>query len=75
MRCIALTISDKTDDGLPDEMNLLGIIGVVDPVRNEVPEAVKIAHKAGIQVIEITGDCMETAKAVAMEAGIYKLET
>lgn len=72
MRCIALTISDKTDDGLPDEMNLLGIIGVVDPVRNEVPEAVKIAHKARIQVIEITGDCMETAKAVAMEAGIYK---
>lgn len=72
MRCIALTISDKTDDGLSDEMNLLGIIGVVDPVRNEVPEAVKIAHKAGIQVIEITGDCMETAKAVAMEAGIYK---
>ena len=72
MRCIALTISDKTDDGLPDEMNLLGVIGVVDPVRNEVPEAVKIAHKAGIQVIEITGDCIETAKAVAMEAGIYK---
>ena len=72
MRCIALTISDKTDDGLHDEMNLLGIIGVVDPVRNEVPEAVKIAHKAGIQVIEITGDYMETAKAVAMEAGIYK---
>lgn len=72
MRCIALTISDKTDDGLPDEMNLLGVIGVVDPVRNEVPEAVKIAHKAGIQLIEITGDCMETAKAVAMEAGIYK---
>ena len=72
MRCIALTISDKTDDGLPDEMNFLGVIGVVDPVRNEVPEAVKIAHKAGIQVIEITGDCMETAKAVAMEAGIYR---
>ena len=72
MRCIALTISDQTDDDLPDEMNLLGVIGVVDPVRNEVPEAVKIAHKAGIQVVEITGDCMETAKAVAMEAGIYK---
>lgn len=72
MRCIALTVSDKADDGLPDEMNFLGVIGVVDPVRNEVPEAVKIAHKAGIQVIEITGDCMETAKAVAMEAGIYK---
>ena len=72
MRCIALTVSDKTDDGIPDEMDFLGVIGVVDPVRNEVPEAVKVAHKAGIQVIEITGDCMETAKAVAMEAGIYK---
>lgn len=72
MRCIALTISDETGDELPDEMDFLGVIGVVDPVRSEVPEAVKIAHKAGIQVIEITGDCMETAKAVAMEAGIYK---
>lgn len=72
MRCIVLTISDETGDSLPDEMDFLGIIGVVDPVRSEVPEAVKIAHKAGIQVIEITGDCMETAKAVAMEAGIYK---
>lgn len=45
MRCIALTISDKTDDDLPDEMNLLGVIGVVDPVRNEVPEAVKLLIK------------------------------
>lgn len=72
MRCIALTISDEIGDSLPDEMDFIGIIGVVDPVRSEVPEAVKIAHKAGIQVIEITGDCMETAKAVAMEAGIYK---
>ena len=72
MRCIALTISDKTDDDLPDEMNLLGVIGVVDPVRNEVPEAVKIALNAGILVSDITGVCLETAKAVAMEAGIYK---
>lgn len=53
-------------------MSLLGIIGVVDPVRDEVPDAVNIAHKAGIQVIEITGDCIETAIAVAKECGIYK---
>ena len=72
MRCIALTISDQTDDDLPDELNLHGDIGVVDTVRNDVPEAVKIALIAGNQDIEITGDCMETAKAVAMEAGIYK---
>lgn len=37
-----------------------------------VPQAVQIAHEAGIQVIEITGDCHETAVAVATEACIYK---
>lgn len=72
MRCIALTMSDFfKEDELPNDMTLLGIIGVVDPLRAEVPDAVKIANKAGIQVIEITGDCLETAKAVAAEAGIY----
>ncbi|MBD5081841.1 MAG: cation-transporting P-type ATPase, partial [Ruminococcaceae bacterium] len=63
---------DLVEDKLPTEMTLLGIIGVVDPVRAEVPDAVEIAHKAGIQIIEITGDCIETAIAVAKECGIYK---
>lgn len=53
-------------------MTFLGIIGVVDPIRPEVPNAVATAHQAGIQIIEITGDCYETALAVAKEAGIYK---
>lgn len=74
MRCIALTVADHDleENKLPDDMTFLGIIGVVDPVRDEVPNAVKVAHEAGIQVIEITGDCIETAKAVAAECGIYK---
>lgn len=73
MRCIALTQSKEelVENELPNNMTLLGIIGVVDPVREEVPNAVAMAHKAGIQVIEITGDCLETAKAVAEECGIY----
>lgn len=72
MRCIALTMSDFfKEDELPKDMTLLGVIGVVDPLRTEVPDAVKTANEAGIQVIEITGDCLETAKAVAEEAGIY----
>lgn len=72
MRCIALTMSDFfKENELPDNMTLLGVIGVVDPLRAEVPDAVKTANEAGIQVIEITGDCLETAKAVAAEAGIY----
>lgn len=72
MRCIALTMSDFfKEDELPKDMTLLGVIGVVDPLREEVPDAVKTANEAGIHVIEITGDCLETAKAVAAEAGIY----
>lgn len=73
MRCIALTQSTEelVENELPNNMTLLGVIGVVDPVREEVPNAVAMAHKAGIQVIEITGDCLETAKAVAEECGIY----
>ena len=73
MRCIALTKAngELIENELPNNMTLLGIIGVVDPVRTEVPKAVAMAHKAGVQVIEITGDCLETAKAVAEECGIY----
>ena len=74
MRCIALTMADGdlVENELPNDMTFLGIIGVVDPIREEVPDAVKTAHEAGIQVIEITGDCIETAVAVATECGIYK---
>ena len=74
MRCIAVTMTngDLVENEIPNDMTFLGIIGVVDPVRDEVPSAVKTAHKAGIQVIEITGDCIETAVAVATECGIYK---
>lgn len=74
MRCIALTMADGdlVENELPNDMTFLGIIGVVDPIREEVPDAVKTAHEAGIQVIEITGDCIETAVAVAAECGIYK---
>lgn len=74
MRCIAVTMADGdlVENEMPNDMTFLGIIGVVDPVRDEVPSAVKTAHKAGIQVIEITGDCIETAVAVATECRIYK---
>lgn len=73
MRCIVLTMSDSfKENDLPNNMSFLCVIGVVDPIRPEVPEAVRVAHNAGIQVIEITGDCLETAKAVATEAGIYR---
>ena len=59
MRCIALAVHDGelVENELPNDMKFLAVIGVVDPVRKEVPDAVKAAQNAGIQVIEITGDC------------------
>lgn len=77
MRCIALTehIGNITENLLPINMTLIGIVGVVDPVRDEVPSAVQTAHDAGIQIIEITGDCIETAVAVATKSGIYEPNT
>ncbi|MEE0811347.1 HAD-IC family P-type ATPase [Blautia sp.] len=57
---------------IPDNLTFIAVIGVQDPVRPEVPKAVKTAQEAGITVVEITGDCIETAVAIAEEAGIYK---
>ncbi|RUR29234.1 cation-translocating P-type ATPase [Legionella qingyii] len=48
----------------------LGIIGLVDPPREEVPKALEIAKNAGIKVIMITGDSPVTAKAIANQIGL-----
>ncbi len=52
------------------EMTFLGLVGLADPVRPEVPEAVRTAGRAGIRVVMITGDHPATALSVAREAGI-----
>ncbi|MGE5320792.1 MAG: cation-translocating P-type ATPase [Hyphomicrobiaceae bacterium] len=48
----------------------LGMIALSDPVRPRVPEAIRVARRAGIRVAMITGDYPGTAEAVAREAGI-----
>ncbi len=56
------------------ESNLvfLGIMGLVDPPREEVPDALETAKKAGIKVIMITGDSPITAAAIANQIGLDK---
>jgi magnesium-transporting ATPase (P-type) len=51
-------------------MEFLGLVGMADPVRPEVPDAVAKAKRAGIQVVMITGDHPATAMSVARDAGI-----
>ena len=48
---------------------------MIDPVREEVVEAIKECNSAGIRPIMITGDHKDTAIAIALELGIIKDET
>jgi len=54
------------------EMTFLGFIGLQDPPRPEVPEAIKKCHGAGIRIIMITGDGSRTALAIARQIGLVK---
>jgi Ca2+-transporting ATPase len=53
------------------DLTLLGIVGIQDPVRPGVPEAVRKAQGAGVTVRMVTGDNMQTARAIATECLIY----
>ena len=53
------------------QMVLLSIVGIQDPLREGVPEAVRTCQNAGVVVRMVTGDNIVTAKAIAEECGIY----
>lgn len=57
-----------------DEWTLLGIVGISDPIRAEVPEAIRTCMQAGIQVKIITGDTSGTAKEVGRQIGLWTVE-
>jgi len=63
--------AEKVEDGLI----YLGIVGMIDPPREEVKEAVRLTKKAGIRVFIITGDYGPTALAIAKELGIAQEDT
>lgn len=61
-----------------DEANIvsgltcLGIVGIEDPVRPEVPRAIRKCQRAGITVRMVTGDNVNTARSIAIKCGIMK---
>ncbi|WDZ81516.1 HAD-IC family P-type ATPase (plasmid) [Ensifer adhaerens] len=52
------------------DLVFLGLVGMRDPIRPEVPEAIRDCHAAGVQVIMLTGDDPKTAAAIAADAGL-----
>lgn len=79
LRVLALASRDLTPDwshdGLEADLTFRGLVGLRDPPRPEVPEAVATCHAAGIKVIMITGDHPRTARAIAAEIGLARGDT
>jgi sodium/potassium-transporting ATPase subunit alpha len=62
--------SDIGSENIENDMVFTGLIGIEDPPRPEVPDAIRKCHDAGIKIIMITGDGSRTALAIAKEIGL-----
>lgn len=62
---------EQTADTIEHQLVFIGLLGMIDPARPEVVEAVKKCKTAGIRPVMITGDHKVTAVAIAEEIGIY----
>ena len=79
LRVIAIAYKDvnilpnKIDsNNIEKDLTFLGLVGMIDPPREGVKESIKTCKKAGIKTVMITGDHLDTAKAIAKDLGILK---
>lgn len=79
MRTLAFAYKELSEDEhaisegrvVAEGLTLAGVVGIEDPVRGDVPEAVRKCLGAGIQVKIVTGDTMPTAREIARQIGIW----
>jgi Ca2+-transporting ATPase len=79
LRVLGVARADFSGTAWPKEQHdfefvFLGLIGLADPVRPSVPEALRECYTAGIRVVMITGDYPGTARAVARQIGLEPIE-
>ncbi len=75
LRIIAVATTSVNETEIPENqthfnLQFKGLLGLEDPIRPEVPQAIKDCHTAGIKVIMITGDFPTTAKSIASQIGL-----
>ena len=73
LRVIALGMGEYSTDDIEEwQIEIVGLVGFIDPPKEGVKEAVGLAQRAGVKIMMITGDDPLTAKAVSASVGIYK---
>ena len=74
MRVLAFGYSESplVESRINDDIVIIGLVGIRDDVRPEARDAIREVQDAGIQVVMITGDRLETAVAIAKDAGLLK---
>jgi len=63
--------SEKSLEDLATGLTWIGFVGIADPIRPEVPEAIKACRRAGVAVKIVTGDNPETAQEIARQIGLW----
>lgn len=77
MRVLAFGYSEQPllENEIRSDIVIIGLAGIRDDVRPEARESIQEVQRAGIQVVMITGDRLETAVAIAKDAGLLKSDT
>lgn len=71
-RMVPVLPDEINSDELEKDLTFVGLIGMIDPARTEVSDALTTARDAGIRTIMITGDYPNTARAIAEEIGLLQ---
>jgi P-type Ca2+ transporter type 2C len=68
----SVNLKSLSFDDLENDLVLMGLVGMIDPARPEVRDAIALCDRAGIKTVMITGDHLDTAVAIAKDLAILK---